>query len=94
MAKFTFPMSFEQFKSAVQEKEDIFAEALSVDRSEAIAYAYSCLRQGWMSKQYHKEKQQRDQELTRLIRERMKNDPELEARLRGHEVRKGATSRK
>jgi hypothetical protein len=80
MAKFTFPISFESFaKTVTPEQKRLYAE---LDPERPLEFAYGCLAQGWKSKQYHKERQGEDQELLREIKKRMKNDPELAARLR------------
>lgn len=92
MPKFVFPMSFESFRNAVK---DVKAFAvLQNSEDDALEFAFSCLRMGWMNKQYHKEKQQRDQAMARFIKEKMMNDPELRKRLEGHDERKGTTGRR
>lgn len=82
MAKFTFPMSFAQFEKAVKD-----AKAFDVLGGD-LEFAYGCLRMGWLNKQYHKEKQGRDQEELRVIKQRIKEDPSLKARLFGHDAAK------
>jgi hypothetical protein len=94
MAKHVFLMTEDQFKNIVKGKEKELATILRVEEGEAIEFAYGCMRQGWMSKMYHKDKQQKDQAITRMIKERMKEDPELLERLQKHDERKGATARK
>ena len=82
MAKFTFPMSFEQFSKSVKDAKAF--DTLGGD----LEFAYGCLRMGWLNKQYHKEKQGKDQEELRAIRKRMAEDPALKARLLGHDAAK------
>lgn len=85
MAKFAFPMSFDQFVKAVKDAkvfDSLGGEAGDLD------FAYKCLKAGWMSKQYHKDSQGKQQEEIRVIRERMKADPGLKARLLGHDTAK------
>ena len=73
MAKFTFPMSFDQFKKAVKD-EKAFDVLGAVGELE---YAYSCLRAGWMNKMHHKETQERMRDEQRAIRKMLAEDPEL-----------------
>ena len=82
MPKFNFPMSFDSFTGALKDKKAF--DVLGAD----IVYAFSCLRMGWMNKQYHKDKQGKDQEEMRIVKRRMAEDPELRARLLGHEQKK------
>lgn len=90
MAKFAFPMTMAQFEASITNEHQFHVLANSEEGSkEAIEFAYGCLRQGWMSKQYHKEKQGEDQELMRAMRQRMKDDPKLRAELLGSDRKKG-----
>ncbi len=79
MPKFNFPMTFDEFSELVGETDGF--DVLGGD----LEFAFSCLRMGWMNKQYHKDKQGRDQEEMRIIKKRMKEDPEIRAQILGVE---------
>lgn len=82
MPKFNFPLTFDQFLAAVKDKKTF--DVLGGD----IAYAYSCLKMGWMNKHHHKEKQMRDQEIIRTVKARIKaGDKDLERKLSADETR-------
>lgn len=86
MAKFTFPIDFEQFVlvcTGQGDASEVFAEL--GDAEEPMRFAYSCLRQGWMSKQHHKETQEKKNEEMRVMRKLMRDDPELKKRLLEHD---------
>jgi hypothetical protein len=73
-AKFMFPMTFDQFKASVKDASAF--KGLGAGEGDALAFAFSCLRQGWMSKQYHKDSQgTRNEELSK-IRKWAKENPE------------------
>lgn len=94
MAKFAFPMTFEQFKSVINTNAaDVLKRlANSETRDEAIEFTFSCVKQGWMSKQYHKQSQGTRQEENRLVREYLKKNPDMKAKLMGMDQKKGTVS--
>jgi len=79
MAKYVFPMSESEFLAAL--KNNGAFNKLGGDAS----YAYSCLKMGWMNKQFHKASQMKQKEMDARIKEMMAKDPELKRRLLGHE---------
>jgi hypothetical protein len=90
MPMYAFPVSSEMFRRAIKAEEiKSLAKALGVDEPGAFDFVYGCLRQGWMNKQYHKNKQQNDQQQLREIKKRLEADPELRRRVLGDMKTKG-----
>ena len=80
MASYVFPIPFEEFAANMEGEHVEMFDKLG-DKEDSLEFAYGCLRQGWLNKQYHKEKQGKDQEFLRSLKEKMKRDPELRARI-------------
>jgi hypothetical protein len=89
MAKFTFPLSLEQVKSVIKEAEAKKLFTKLGDDEDPITYFFSCLKMGWMNKCYHKESQGNKAEELKKLKELLKNDPALKARLEKHNLSKG-----
>jgi hypothetical protein len=84
MAKFVFPITEEQFYAVLKpEAKKLFARL--GDEDDPLGKAFSCISHGWKSKLYHKDSMGVIKEENKLIRARMKADPELRRRILGLE---------
>lgn len=88
MAQFTFPISEVAFRNALKGQEKVF-EALLPGETDPIGQAYSCIRMGWMNKQHHKAKQQRDKEMDLRIKEALAKNPKLAEQLGIQDKKRG-----
>lgn len=87
MAKFTFPITEDQFKSVLKpEAAKLFVRLGNAE--DPLGRAFSCIRQGYLSKLYHKDSTGTVKEENKIVRAAMKNDPALRAQLLAAAARK------
>lgn len=87
MAMFNFPVTYEQFKSAIKSDEVFRKVANTVPGEPTLQYIYSCLKLGWTNKQHHKAKQERDRAIIKAVKEQEK--AKLATTMRQQERQKG-----